>query len=478
MSDVILPSAPDADILGRLVRARQFLEHAKSHAACGTDFDYMIATHGADNAIEFTLKLIADHVRYEEISGSTLPETELAQIAGVLFRFLRDTHRITLPHFQDIKALRRIRNLVQHGSFTPGSDIDRQISIADRFFSNVCTSIFGLDASQLRIASIVTDSAIRRHLVAAEDALQARQFEDCVRACRNALEEALFRYRKDSPMALAEIPARVALAKLGPEAERYVVLLSEELDSLRLKMDANHLQRFRYIAKHLPAEPDCDPYGHLVLQRGWEKADAEYCYGFVSGNILRWQSGELAPLYTPTSSDRHRHDESINDIPLLDDEAGCVYLEDNHAIHLIYAPRTLRDQLEDLETEKVYRWFSKHYRNDVLETEISSQVQLRFVRSELVTHDPVRWKVVLDVSREPLTWHRRDLVDGEITKETPSLQNCTEEDLVSLYPVDADAAQRVLAAREQHGLLNAELLRQVEGLSSLQLEWIESFMRM
>lgn len=134
MPDVTLPNSPDADILARLVRAKQFLEHAKSHAACGTDFDFMIATHGADNAIEFTLKLVADHVRYEEVSGCALPESELAQIAGVLSKFLKKSHNITLPYFQDIKALRQIRNLVQHGSFAPGADVTRQMTIADRFF--------------------------------------------------------------------------------------------------------------------------------------------------------------------------------------------------------------------------------------------------------------------------------------------------------------------------------------------------------
>lgn len=476
MPNVTLPSAPNADILSRLVRARQFLEHAKSHAAGGTEFDYMIATHGADNAIEFTLKIIADHVRYEEVSGNTLPETELAQIAGVLFKFLRDAHNVTLPYYQDIKALRQIRNLVQHGNFSPGSDVDRQMTIADRFFSRVCTSIFGLDANQLRIASIVTDATIQRHLTAAEDALQAKMWEACVRACRNAFKEALFKYRKDSPIASIEIPARLELAQLGPEAENYIVLLSEEMDSLRLKMDANRLQRFKYITAHLPSDPGTDSYGHIVLQRAWQRSDAEYCYGFISENVLRWQSDEFAPLYTPTNTDQHRHDETIDGIALYDGEMGCLYDEHGHEIHLLYAPRALRDQLEELEINKVYRWESKHYRNDVLETEITRQVRLRCVRSELVTHDPIRWKVVLDIAHEPLTWHRRDLVDGNIVRETPSLQHCTEVDLKSLYPIDTDAAQRVLAARAHYGTLNLTNLRQI-GLTPEQIEWIESFMR-
>gem|GEM_PF-2543590 len=476
---VTLPIAPDAGILERLLRARQFLEHAKSHAACGTDFDYMIATHGADNAIEFTLKLIADHIRYEEASGNSLPETELAQIAGVLFKFLRDEHKITLPYFQEIKSLRQVRNLVQHGNFTPGADVKRQMMIADRFFSRVCDCIFGLDATSLYISSIISDTNIRRHLEAAENALRMKQWADCVRSCRNAFEEALFKYRQESPVASMEIPARAELAKLGPEAQQYISLLSKEIDALRLKIDANRLQRFVYITEHLPSEPDIESHGYRVLQRDWENADAEYCYGFVAENALRWQSDEFEPLHTPKCADRYRQEESINNIQLSDGEKGCLYTSDqlNLETHLIYTPASLRDLLEDLDIGKVYPWFSKHYTNDLLNTEISCQVRLKYVHSELVTHDPVRWKVVFQVTRQPLTWHRCDIIDGKVAKETPSLQDCSKDDLVSLYPVDEDAAQRVLEAREHNGLLTLELLRELD-LTAPQLEWIESFMRM
>lgn len=245
MAEIVLPAAPSHRILALLIRARQFLEHARSHAAGGTDLDFMIATHAADNAVEFVLKLVADHVRYEEVSGASLPETELAQIAGALSRFLREIHNISLPYLQEIKTLRQVRNLVQHGSFTPGADIERQLTIAERFFARICDSIFGLDATQLRISAVVRDTVIQRHLISSEDALEAGRFEDCVRSCRNAIEEATYKYRSRSPIAIHEVPARVELAKLAPGVNRFIASLSEELDALRLKMDANRLQRFR-----------------------------------------------------------------------------------------------------------------------------------------------------------------------------------------------------------------------------------------
>jgi hypothetical protein len=479
LSEITLPRSPEADILTRLIRARQFLEHAKLHAASGTEFDYMIATHGADNAVEFTLKLIADHVRYEEVSGSTLPETELAKIAGDLSKFLREKHGVPLPYFQEIKALRQTRNLVQHGSFTPGSDVNRLITIADKFFARVCNCIFGLDSNQLCVASVVTDTIIQRHLHVAENALNSEQFEECVRACRNGFEESLFKYCDNSSNATMAIPARVSLAKIGSEVERYVTRVSDNLDLLKLKIDSNRLDRFNYITEHLSTEPNGKRYGYRVMQRSWEKADAEFCYGFVAENVLRWQSDELSPFYTPSVPFQRKVEESINGISLSGGEKELVYLDNEmkHEIYRVYVPPEIRDQLETLKIGMIYRWISKHYQNDVLETEISSQVRLNFFRSELTTHDPERWRIVLDKSREPFSFHRCNYLDGKLISETPCLQECTEEDLILLSPVDSNAAKLILAARDRHGFLNAEVFRQIKGLSQEQVEWIEYFIR-
>ena len=46
-----MPKRPDKDIMKMLIRANQFLEHAKNHAQSGSDFDIMIAIHNLDNAL-------------------------------------------------------------------------------------------------------------------------------------------------------------------------------------------------------------------------------------------------------------------------------------------------------------------------------------------------------------------------------------------------------------------------------------------
>ena len=77
-----LPKRPEGDIMKMLIRANQFLEHAKKHAQNGSDFDIMIAIHNLDNAVEYMLRILIQHLEIEEITGKTIVTCELAQLIG------------------------------------------------------------------------------------------------------------------------------------------------------------------------------------------------------------------------------------------------------------------------------------------------------------------------------------------------------------------------------------------------------------
>lgn len=474
MSVISLPHAPSPEILKRLIRARQLLEHAKLHASSGGEIDHMIATHGADNAIEWTLKVIADHIEYEAVSGNSLPESELAQLAGVLSKHLKDVHGTILPYYQEIKALRQMRNLVQHGGFTPGAEMQKQMTIADRFFAKVCDRVFGLQPDQVRISGVVQDATVQAHLRSAEAARDARRFEDCVRACRNAYEEASFRYRSDSQIALSEIPALVELDAAGRSVAQHLALLSEMVDALRMKVDPARMDRFSRIIGHLP-----EPGGvYSLMQRPWEARDADFCYGFVSETILRWQSDSFPPLYAVEDTD-HRLSQSINGVDLPSGEIACSYhLKESQETLLVFAREGTRAAIEGgLEVGPTYRYRLEHYEGGSLIAEIDCDVVLGALQiGDIVTHDPQRWKVMLSWSTVPLTWHRKEFKDGEIVGESPSLRTCTREELLDLHPIDEAAADLVLAHRDQGGELAGESIRQI-GLTDEQARWIESFTR-
>lgn len=109
-----LPKKPEGDIMKMLIRANQFLEHAKTHAQSGSDFDIMIAIHNLDNAIEYMLRILIRHLEIEEATEKTIVTCELAQLIGEVEKFLRDNSAPQLSYVQQLKMIRELRNMVQH----------------------------------------------------------------------------------------------------------------------------------------------------------------------------------------------------------------------------------------------------------------------------------------------------------------------------------------------------------------------------
>ena len=68
-SNITCPKAPNEEIMRMLIRANQFLNHAKEHALSNTEFDVMIAIHNLDNAIEYTLRILIRHFDVENLTG-------------------------------------------------------------------------------------------------------------------------------------------------------------------------------------------------------------------------------------------------------------------------------------------------------------------------------------------------------------------------------------------------------------------------
>lgn len=431
----------------------------------------MVAAHDADNALELLFKIIADHLEYESVSGAKLRDRSFPELIGAVTKFLNDNANLVLPSVAKIKNFHDLRNVVQHDGVSP-ADIERSLATANQFFEATCEAIFGLKTSQLKISSIVDDTIIKRHITCAEAAIESQKFEDSVRSCRNAFEEALYKYRKESLVALVEVPARLDFRKIGTDAAYYASLIAEELDALRLKIDANRLNRFREIVGHLPSNWDVGDRGNSVLQREWEKRDADFCYTFVTENVLRWQSDEFEPLYERNTSD-YRNEEIISDINLSDAEHGCSFSGDDCETELLYTPREIRDQLARLDQSIPHTRIVRYYKKGVLSTEVVCKVRIKHVSSDLLTHDPVRWKVVLCTCREPFTLHSKEFEDGKITSESPNIQTCTKKELEEIYSIDEKAAKLVIEARTKHGEITPESLRQIEGLSEKQITAIE-----
>ena len=71
-NSVTCPKAPNEEVMRMLIRANQFLNHAKEHALSNTEFDVMIAIHNLDNALEYILRILIKHFDIESVAGKSI----------------------------------------------------------------------------------------------------------------------------------------------------------------------------------------------------------------------------------------------------------------------------------------------------------------------------------------------------------------------------------------------------------------------
>ena len=86
-SNITCPKAPNEEVIRMLIRANQFLSHAKEHALSNTEFDVMIAIHNLDNALEYILRILIKHFEIESVAGKSVETPEIDQLIGIISKF-------------------------------------------------------------------------------------------------------------------------------------------------------------------------------------------------------------------------------------------------------------------------------------------------------------------------------------------------------------------------------------------------------
>jgi hypothetical protein len=210
---VYLPKAPDQDCIKLLSRARLLMEHAFSHVDQNSDLDNLIAIHGMDNSIEYILRIIIKHLDIESITKKNLESSELAALAGEINKFLQNNCDGALPYLADIKLIRQIRNLVQHGMVNPQPDIERWKNVTERFFDKALGEIFGLKRQDLRISTLINDGLLKEFIKDAEQLIDQNKYLKSIIACRDAFENAVYLLTKNSNIRLSAAPALIESKK-------------------------------------------------------------------------------------------------------------------------------------------------------------------------------------------------------------------------------------------------------------------------
>jgi hypothetical protein len=441
----------------------------------------MIAIHGLDNSVEYLLRILIDALDIEGREGKTLTTVELASLAGEVDKFLRKHHDLALPYLTEVKKLRQLRNLVQHGMVDPATEMPHLRTIVDRFYRFVFASIFGLDATTLRLSALVRAESVRTFLQEAESAIEAEEYLVSVVACRDAFQNAYYERRRYSNLRLNTIP--VLLEAGASETQYFFKAVAEELELLRLDVDARLYDRLKKYIDHIPHDLRADRSGGMVMQRPWEKRDAEFCYHFVSQTILQWESADLDPIYEIDTSDLPAWYESIGEVDLPDGAHHTMFWFDDSRgsrLEVLVGDTELKEKIENLQIGSKYSHSTEIVENGEVRTRILNRIRLKAVLTQLLTHNPVRWEISIEYEAIPLTWYREDLESGEIIRQTPSINSASVEQLVTVYPdvISREIAEGVVAHREKHGpFITKEDVEHVPGITEDQVNWLCSFTR-
>ena len=354
----------------------------------------MIAVHGLDNSIENLLRLVIDHLDIGVVTGKRLETSDLAFLAGEVNRFLQDHHDSALPYLREIKSMRQIRNLVQHGMVDAGPDIGQLRVKAMRFFDRVLNDIFGIKWDEVRVSSLVSESDVKRHLETAEHERDEEQFLEAVVACRNAFENALYAKTKSSALNLFSLSVLMESKAEDKGSYWFYTHMLDELQLLRLGVDATRYSGFLNYIRHIPSSYSVNKSaGHTIMQRPWNNEDASFCYGFVADTVLKWQNEQLPPLYDKGASPKYERKLWLDEVELPErfSGGGVSILGEGENIEQFYTDGATKEGFETLVQGRDYDMLIQRYKDDVIDFERKRRITLKAKSSRLVTNDPERW---------------------------------------------------------------------------------------
>ena len=474
-----IPKKPDKVTLELLVRARLFLSHAISHSSTNSTIDRMVAIHGLDNTLEFLIRIIIQHLDIETLTGKNLDTAELASLAGEVDKFLHVNCNIHLPYLTNIKLIRKIRNLVQHGMMDPQPDIERCVSTAEKFFDLILDKIFGLQRDELRLSTIISNQTLRKFLSDAEKYIETKDSLDSVLASRNAFENALYHKTKHSNFKLTSIPALVETKKANPNLHSFLSIISEEFELSRLGVNLSKYQKYCDYLHYLPSDIHPKNTGWAIKDE-WTEKDAKFCYEFVSETIIKWETDDL-----PFNDD----DEIIIDnVYSFKDTLGGVdlsgvfpggchyYFDSDQVMELKYIAKSVRDELITLKVGRVYEGISLRYKLGNLDIKSVEKIKLLSIETEIFTTVPERWEALIWLEIVPFSRYREKYNEkGEIIEKTPCINTATVEELKDALPESADRnlANKIVSLREISGKIkNKNDLKKIKGITEYEISWI------
>lgn len=430
-SKITCPKAPNEEIMRMLIRANQFLNHAKEHALSNTEFDVMIAIHNLDNAIEYILRILIKHFDIESVAGKSIETPEIDQLIGIISKFFTDNSLPALPCASDIKLIRKQRNLVQHAITNPASEMKIYIANGEKFLSRTLERYFGIQLSDLHFSTLIEDPFVKGLITSAERNISNKKYIEAIVDVRDAFDYATFQNPLYRHGKLSSGPAFVEARNSGAEIPYFLEHIHDTLWMTALSVDMGKYNRYLEYIGYIPCEY-CK--GHMiqhVLRRNWEKQDADFCYLFVCNTLLQWQSMDTSDIDPHDDNEAFFPNSEFTDliegvnIRETFESKGCAYGLNQHVGKLFFVNSEEKLLQIKVGVERGYLKQSfMRIDNGVLRFNHSSIIHSLGMDWKLAMNNPETWQVFLLFDTVPFTE-----ID-ELSEQT-DIDSMTEDDVYS-----------------------------------------------
>ena len=333
---------------------------------------------------------------------------------GEVDKFLKENAQLNgkgvgLPFENEIRQLRVLRNNVQHGLILPISELSTFIDYGERFFKKVLSKVFGLTPQEIAYSTLIENGDIKALLVTAETKIAEGQFLHAVVACRDAFELGEFLLHQNSHH-YNKIAVLPHIKQESMQLYWYIQSLEQEISILGTNISPSDYRLYRKYVDHIPSEHRAIKAGCSVMQREWEKRDADFCYAFVSQAILNWQLTQDKPLYEVDMSKYpiHRHDKIIAGVSIQEiyPEKTCIYFTDDDTIgELMLVDKETKDKLQNIVPSQVCSFENKITvpKNGTIFREYKEYVVIDACEFNLILNNGPLWEFMLYYRIIPFT---------------------------------------------------------------------------
>ena len=298
-------------MLRRLVYVKRLYLHGVEHAGNATQTDLALSVLNFDNAIEMLFYIIIEffglkkrkegfHKLFNDVKMCLKEKKPHVEFSKFL-------------HENEVKDLHSARNNVQHHGLIPSQDdVQRFQALTETVITRFVREIFEIDLKEISLAWLIRDKLVQQLYMEAEDAYLSRDYIKALTLCVAAFETAKNEEQNriyGSGLTFVRPTINEEEKSAAKDLLKYVDLLRDEIEIVKLRLDYKKYQKYRDIAPHTspPFRIMIAPLPNVkskIIKKASQlvsesfrkdspekqKKDVEFCLGFTIESVLCWES--------------------------------------------------------------------------------------------------------------------------------------------------------------------------------------------